>query len=73
MGTAAILIMWPGLFEQTFVPPLHGDSIWNLAPIGPVVYEGKTFKECGRWTDNGRTDEAYLSYKLTNEPMAQVS
>ena len=22
MGMAAILVMWPGLFEQTFVPPI---------------------------------------------------
>ena len=39
MGMAAILIMWPELFEQTFVPPSHGGSIWNLASIGPVVSE----------------------------------
>ena len=45
-----------------------GDSIWNLASIGPVVSEEKMFKECGR-----RMTEAYLSYKLTNEPSAQVS
>ena len=78
MGMAAILVMWPGPFEQIFVPQSHGDSIWNLASIGPVVSE-EMFKECGRRTDNGRTDdgrrttEAYLSYKLTNEPSAQVS
>ena len=72
MGMAAILVMWPGPFEQTFVPPSHGDSIWNLASIGPVVSEEKMFKECGQQTD-GQTTEAYLSYKLTNEPLAQVS
>ena len=72
MGMAAILVMWPGPFEQTFVPPSHGDSIWNLASIGPVVSE-QMFKEDGRRTDDGRTTEAYLSYKLTNEPSAQVS
>ena len=27
MGMAAILVMWPGTFEQTFVPPSHGGSI----------------------------------------------
>ena len=72
MGMAAILVMWPGPFEWTFVPPSYGDSIWNLASIGPVVSEEKMFKECGWRTDDGRT-EAYLSYKLTNEPSAQVS
>ena len=73
MGMAAILVMWSGPFEQIFVPPSHGDSIWNLASIGPVVSEKKMFKECGRWTDRRRTTEAYLSYKLTNEPSTQVS
>ena len=37
MGMAAIL--WPGLFEQTFVPPSQGGSTWNLASIGQVVSE----------------------------------
>ena len=68
----AILVMWPGPFEQTFVPPSHGDSIWNLASISLVVSEVKMFKECGRRMMDGRTD-TYLSYKLTNEPSAQVS
>ena len=44
MGMAAILVMWPGPFEHTFVPLFHGDSIWNLASIGPVVFEEKMFK-----------------------------
>ena len=43
MGMAAILVMWPGPFEQTFVPPSHGGSIWNLASIGPVASEEKLF------------------------------
>ena len=74
MGMAATLVMWPGLLEQTFVPPSHAGSIWNLASIGPVVSEEKMFKECGRQTtDERRMTEAYLSYKLTNEPSAQVS
>ena len=46
MGMAAMLVMWPGPFEQTFVPSSHEDSIWNLASIGPVVSE--MLKECGR-------------------------
>ena len=69
MGMAAILVMWPGPFEQTSVPPSHKSSIWNLTLIGPVVSEEKMFKECGRrrMTDNDirRMAEAYLSYKLT--------
>ena len=46
MGMAAIFVMWPGPFEQTYMPPSHGDSIWNLAPIGQVVSEEMMFKEC---------------------------
>ena len=62
---AATLVMWPGPFEQTFVPPSHGGSIWNLTLIGQVVSEEKMFKECGRRrrTDNG----ACLYYKITYE------
>ena len=28
MGMVAILVMWPGPFEQTFIPSSQGDSIW---------------------------------------------
>ena len=69
IAMAAILVMWPGPFEQTFVPPSHRSSIWNLTLIGPVVSEEKMLKECGRRRtttyDRQRTTEAYLSYKLT--------
>ena len=61
MGVAAILIMWPRCGELIFVPPAHEESKWNLALIGPVVSEEKTFGECGRRTDvrraYGRTEE----------------
>ena len=73
MGIAAIMVMWPGPFEQTFVSPSHGDSIWNLSSIGPVVPEEKMFKSVDDRQTDRRTTEAYLSYKLTNEPSAQVS
>ena len=69
MGMAAVLVMWPGLFEHTFVSPSHGGSKWNLTLIGLLVSEERMFKEGGR----RRTTEAYLSYKLTNESSAQVS
>ena len=62
MGMAAFLVMWPGPFEQTFVPPSHGGSIWNLTFIGTVDSEEKMFKECWRMmTDVRRMTEAYLS------------
>ena len=74
MGMSAALVTWPGPFEQTFVHLSSGDSIWNLASIGTAVSDEKMFKEYGRRTDDGRRKtEASLSYKLTNEPSAQVS
>ena len=78
MGLVAIMVMWPGPFEQTFVPPSHEGSIWNLTLIGQAVSKEKMFKECGRRTDDrrrkdGRMTEAYLYHKLTSEPSAQVS
>ena len=63
--------------EQTFVPPSHWGSIWNLALIGPAVLEKKIFENGGQTTDNGhrttdtgqRTDDRpWLYYKLINEP-----
>ena len=69
MAMVAILVMWPGPFEQIFIPPSHGGCIWNLILIGQVVSEEKMFKECGR----RMTTEAYLSQKLTFEPSAQMS
>ena len=68
MCMVAILVMCPRLFEQTFIPLSHGGSILNLTLIGQEVSEEKMFKECGQ-----QMTEAYLSYKLTNEPLAQVS
>ena len=56
MGMAAILVMWPRLREQTFVPPFHWGSKWNLAFIDQAVLEKKIFENGGRPTeDDGRT------------------
>ena len=70
---AAILAMWRGSFEQTFVPPSQGGSMWNLTLIGPVVSEEKMFQECG--DNDGQQTPAYstslpmglwyLSYRWT--------
>ena len=54
MGVAAILVMWPGPFEQFFVPASLGVSIWNMSLIGPVVSE-KMFENVDRRTDDGVT------------------
>ena len=44
------------------------EAPYEIWMVGPAVSEEKLFKECG-W----RTTDAYLSYKLTSEPSAQVS
>ena len=44
MSMVAILGMWPGTFEQTFVLPSQRSFIWNLNLIGQVVSEKKMFK-----------------------------
>ena len=69
MGMAAILVMLPGLFEQTFVPLSHGDFIYNLALIGPVVSEENMFKECGpQTTQTDRRRRPTCTYPI-NSPM----
>ena len=64
MGMAAILVMWPGTFEQTFVPPFLGVSIWNLSSIGPVVSDEKMFENVDGRTDRRRTDDGRISESL---------
>ena len=67
MGMAAI--SWPRPREQTFDPPSHWGSIWNLALIGQAVLEKKIFENGGQRMDGRRTDDKqWLYYKLTNEP-----
>ena len=41
MGMAA---MWPGPFEQQFVPPFQGGSTWNLASVSQKVSHQKLFE-----------------------------
>ena len=46
----------------------------NLALIGQAVSEEKMFEIVdGRTDDDGRTPDPWVSYKLTDEPLAQVS
>ena len=51
MGMAAILVMWPGPVEQTFISPSHGGSIWNLTLTDPVVSE-EMFENVDTHTDD---------------------
>ena len=45
-GMEAILVMWPGPFEQLSFPhPI--EAPYEIRLIGPVVSEEKMFKECG--------------------------
>ena len=62
MGMAAILVMWTGPFEQTFVPASLEVSIWNLSSIGPVVSEEKLFENVDGQTTDGRTTEWLVYY-----------
>ena len=68
MGMAAILVMWPGRFEQLFVPPTPGGYIWNLVTIGPVVSEEKSFEivDGRRTTDDGRRRTTEPAYTISS-------
>ena len=44
MGMVAILVIWPGPVEQTFILLSHGSSTWNLSSIGLEVSKEKKFE-----------------------------
>ena len=71
MGVAAMLVMWPRLFEQLFFPKGSGGYIWNLVAIGPVVSEEKLFEivDGRRTTDDGRrtTDDGRMDGRTTDD------
>ena len=66
MGVAAISVLWPGPFEQTFLPRPYGVSIWNLSLIGPVVSEEMFENVDRRTTDAGRTDAGVTGILLAH-------
>ena len=45
MGMAAIFVIWPGPFEQAFIPLSQRGSTRHLALIGLVVIEENKFKK----------------------------
>ena len=55
MGVAAVLVMRPGQFMQTFVPPSHEGSSRNLALIGQAVSEEIFENGGGRTPKHGYT------------------
>ena len=72
MDVAAILIKWPRAHEQTFFPPSHWGSTWNLASTDPAVLEKKTFQNGGRMDNGWMTELAYtISFPMSLK--AQVS
>ena len=75
IGLEAILVMWPGPFEQTFVPhPMEAPyEIWLT---GQAVFEEKIFKECGRRMtddDDGWTTEPAYTISSPMSLKTQVS
>ena len=64
MGMAAILVMWPGPFEQLSFPhPIEAPyEIWLW--LAQWFLKRRCLKECG---PQRTMTEAYLSYKLTSE------
>ena len=71
MGMAAMLVMWPRLFEQLSFPKGPGGCIWNLVAIGPVVSEEKSFEIVDGWrtTDDVRRTDG----RRTTEPAYTIS
>ena len=82
MGMAAILVMWPGPFEQTLIPPSQRGSIWNLASISPVVSAEKMFENVDNKTHiyiptDGRQRPTYtisspMSFRWAKNPFLKV-
>ena len=67
MVMAVILVMWPGSFEQSFVPP--SKLRLHVKLIGPVVSEEKMFEERG---PRRAMDDRGLPI-LYDEPSARMS
>ena len=81
MGMAAILVMWPGhrLNKLSFPHPIEASCeiwLWLAQQFLRRCLKGVDNNGWRRTTTYGnerQTTEAYLSYKLTSEPLAQVS
>ena len=49
MGMVAILVMWPGPFEQTFVPPFQWKIHMKFGFNQPSGFSGKEASKCWNW------------------------
>ena len=56
MGMAAILVIWPGLFEPTFILTTHKSSTWNLDLMGLAalqqMFESIKLSDLGQRSNN---------------------
>ena len=62
-----------GIKTQLFVPPTYRCYMWNMERIRLTASEEMSFENVDGRTDDGRTPDASIYYKLTYEPTAQVS
>ena len=69
MAMAAILIMWPGPFEQTFVPQSHGGIIWNLTDW-PSGFGGEV--DDGRWRPTYTIGKTVIPVSARFKELAQL-
>ena len=62
-----------GTKNTIFFPSAYRFYMWNMERIGFTASSEMSFESWQTMDDDGRTTDAYLYYKLTNEPLAQVS
>ena len=68
MATIEYLSDWNKKHNYLFPLPLDEHYMWNMVRIGFTASEEMSFENV-----DTQTTDAYLYYKLTDEPSAQVS
>ena len=58
---------------QLFIPTAYRCYMWIMERIGFTASEEQLFENVDGRTDDGQTTDVCLYYKLTYEPLAQVS
>ena len=69
IGMEAILVMWPG----PVISPSHGSSILNMTDRLSGFWGEECLKMLTHIHTHTQMTEAYLSYKLTTEPLGFFS